>query len=143
MAQITVKVDDSEVRTILGNAALAVERIPKKVIKPIMEAARDEVRDYPPERPGQKYIRTGKRYAATKLESVDKGYRIVSNPRYAGGQTGNPYVIGDAMGQGQAWMHKGRWKLLADVMLKARDKIVETAREMFSERNLKGGGFGL
>lgn len=138
MAQLTVKVDDSQVRTVLGNAVLAVKSLPKKVIKPIMEEARDEVRTYPPERPGQRYVRTGKRYAATKLESVDHGYRLESNPRY-GGRTANPYVIGDAQGGGQAWMHKGRWKLLADVVLKARDKIVEKAREMFNERNLKGG----
>lgn len=143
MPQLTVKIHDGKLKTILGNAILAVRSLPKKVIKAEMEIARDEVREYPPERAGQRYIRTGKRYAATKLEAVDNGYRLVSNPRYADGRTGNPYTIGDARGQGQAWMHKGRWVLLADAVKRATERIVKRAREMFNEDFLLKGPGGL
>jgi hypothetical protein len=40
MPQMTIKVDDSKVRTLMHNAVLAVESIPKKVMRPIMLEAK-------------------------------------------------------------------------------------------------------
>ena len=140
MPQMTIKVDDSKVRTIMHNAVLAVESIPKKVMRPIMLEARDQVREYPAELPDQRYVRTGKRFQATQLESIEHGYRIVSNPRYKGGRTGNPYVIGDARGTGQATIHKNRWHLLAEVMRLATERIIAKGQELFNKRALSGPG---
>lgn len=143
MPTTKVTIDDSEVRTALRHAALAIERLPAREIVPVLEEARDSLRDAP-ELPGQKYIRTGRRYAAAKLittpgnNQYSKSYRVESNPRYPGGRTGNPYVLGNAYGTGQARIHAGRWPLMFDVMNKALDKIVERAREYFRsvlERN--------
>ena len=139
MTQVTHTENDAEVKTLVQRAALAVKNLPAKVIKAEMERARDEARFYPPELPDQRYIRTGKRYDATKLVKVERAkYRIESTPRYRYGQTGNPYVIGDARGRGQARIHEGRWNLLADVMARAVERIVEKGREYFRnvlERN--------
>lgn len=134
MPQVTIKVDAGEVKTAIRNAVLAVSSLPVKIIRPIMELARDEQRTYPPELPNQKYVRTGKRYSATKLENKGRNaYQLVSNPRYARGQTGNPYTIGDAQGEGQARIHQGRWPRMYDVMQRAIDRIVEKGREYFRD----------
>lgn len=144
MASLKLTVEDSEVRTAFKRAGLAVQNLPAKVVRPEVEQARDELREYPSELPGQKYRRTGRRYTATKVEAVagnnqySKSYRLVSNPRYPGGRTGNPFTVGDAKGQGQAKVHQGRWKLMADVMSAAMSRIVERGREYFRavlERN--------
>ena len=139
MTQVTLTVNDGEVKTIVQKAVLAVNKLPDKIVKVEMQAAREEARFYPPELPDQQYIRTGKRYAATKLVKVERAkYRIESTPRYRYGQTGNPYIIGDARGRGQARIHEGRWNLLADVMARAVERIVQKGREYFRavlERN--------
>ena len=113
MASITVKVDNGKVYQSLRNVGDAIPRITDKAVKNAMTAARDEVRTYLPIRPGQRYKRTGKRYRATQVVKAGlRAYRLESNPVYKNGRTANPYVIGDAFGRGQAWMHAGRWKLI-------------------------------
>ena len=76
-----------------------------------------EVRDtpYPPPREGSKYQRTyilRSSWGITKLRPLS--YRL---DNLAGSRKGNPYagwVVGDARGKGQAWMHVGRWWKIAD-----------------------------
>jgi len=144
MAQLTVKVDDGRVKTVLGNAGLAVQNLPAKVVRPEMEQARDEVATYPAELPNQRYVRTGRRGEATKLVAApgnnqySSKYTLESNPSYPGGGTGNPYTIGDALGAGQAAIHQGRWVLLRTAVEKAVARIVEKGAEYFRavlERN--------
>lgn len=144
MAELKVTIRDAEVRTRLGKATMAVQNLPAKVIRPEMDAARDELRTYPPEIPGQKYRRTGRRYEATRVvagagnNASAKSYTLESNPRYAGGRSGNPYTIGDAYGKGQARVHAGRWALLRTVIEKTVERIVERGAEYFRaviERN--------
>jgi hypothetical protein len=61
---------------------------------------------YAPPPPNSKYIRTGR---------LGRGYGLMRHSRTAvrifnlTPYTG--YVVGDAQGQGQAWMHAGRWWL--------------------------------
>ena len=118
MASITVKVDNGKVRQSLTTIGQALPRITDKRVWRMMMAARDEVRTYPAPLPGQRYKRTGKRYAATNVYRVDnKTYRLDSNPTYRG-RTANPYVVGDSQGKGQAWMHRGRWAVMFAVVSK-------------------------
>lgn len=137
MTQITVQVHDSEVKQSLQRTALAVKNLPAKVVKAEVQQARDEVATYPPELPNQRYIRTGKRGQATKVVSYvgsnqyQSKYTVESNPDYGRGRTGNPYVIGDSQGQGQAAIHQGRWKLLFIAMSAAVERIVEKGNEYF------------
>lgn len=60
---------------------------------------------------GRGYQRTGNLGASTQIEEEGHSVRIVSN---ANGRSGgySRRVIGYADGEGQAWMHKGRWVLL-------------------------------
>jgi hypothetical protein len=144
MPRITVEVSDHEAKTRFRKAGLAVQNLPAKVVRAEVEQASEELRTYPPELPGQKYQRTGNRYRATKVvarsgnNQFSKAYTIESNPRYKGGRTGNPYTVGDAKGGGQATIHRGRWKLISDVMNQALDRIVTRGQEYFRsvlERN--------
>lgn len=144
MAKLTVTIRDAEVRTRLSRAVMAVQNLPAKVVRAEMDAARDELRAYPPELPNQRYQRTGRRYEATVIEAQSgnnasaKAYALVSDPRYPGGRNANPYVVGDAYGRGQAAVHVGRWKLLRTVVESAMSRIVERGAEYFRavlERN--------
>ncbi len=72
------------------------------------------VKPYPPERPGQRYKRTG---------ALGRGWGVTFNPASVTihnrmGSSG--YVVGDGRGGRQAWMHKGRWWLFRDVVTAAR-----------------------
>lgn len=59
---------------------------------------------YPPRRPGQTYIRTGRLANSFAVDREGRGrYSLVNRAPYA------LYVIGDSRGQNQAWMHEGRW----------------------------------
>jgi len=137
MPQIQVKVDGSKVVSVAKSGQLAVANIGAKYVKAEMDQARDEVATYPSELPNQRYVRTGKRGAATKVTSASgnnqyvKKYTLESNPSYGRGRTGNPYTVGDAQGQGQAAIHAGRWKLMRTATEQAVDRIVEKAGELF------------
>ena len=61
------------------------------------------VRPYPPERPGQRYKRTGRLGRSWKVSTRGQSVIIENTAPYSG------YVVGDGKGQGQAWMHKDRW----------------------------------
>lgn len=135
---ITIRIQDGEVKQSLAKAQLAVRNLPDKIIWPIMTEARDELQTYPDELPGQKYIRTGNRYRATRVQKEGGAFRMISDPRYARGGTGNPYVLGDATGAGQASIHRNRWHLMYVVMRNAVETILQKGEEYFRavlERN--------
>jgi hypothetical protein len=143
MATITVKVENQKVKQGLRVVGDAIPRATDRLVKKTMEAARDEVRTYPPELPGQKYKRTGRRYRATKVVRADtRAYRLESNPVYPGGRTANPFVVGDAKGLGQAWMHVGRWTKIKDAV----DKHVKALLKDISQEIgaiLRRSGMGM
>lgn len=137
MPQLTVRVDGSKVVSVARNGQLAVANIGAKYVKNEMDQARDEVATYPAELPNQRYVRTGKRGEATKVISYSgsnqysKKYTLESNPSYGRGKTGNPYTVGDAQGQGQAAVHKGRWANMNARVQAAVGRIVEKGGELF------------
>ena len=60
-------------------------------------------KNYPSERAGQKYVRTG---------ALGKNWRTATKGLTAHFSNKMPYasyVVGTQTGEGQAWMHKGRW----------------------------------
>lgn len=137
MTKIDVRIEDGELKSLLSRAALAVEKLPKKIIKAEVELARDEARTYPPELPGQKYRRTGTYYRSFKIQPVRGGYTLSSDARQRG-RAYTQYVGGDEYGNMQALIHRGRWTLISNALSKARDRIIELAREEFRrvlERN--------
>ena len=69
---------------------------------------------YPPERMGQKYIRTYNLQRSWEIISRSNGYTIRNNASF-GGKTYAKYPVGNAYGLEQAWMHTGRWQKFRDV----------------------------
>jgi hypothetical protein len=142
MTQLKVTVRDNEVRTINERLTLAVKRLPAGIMRPIVDEGVEELRTDPAERPGQRYVRTGARYSRTRAEYTGgQSYRFVSDPTYRG-RSADPYVLGDARGQGQAWMHRGRWKTMRAVVERVAEKIVAAAGAEF-RRIIGQGGVGL
>ncbi len=71
------------------------------------------VKDYPPERPGQKYKRTGNLRRGWDVQLNQASVTIHNRMGYSG------YVVGDRKGERQAWMHRGRWWLFRDFVVAA------------------------
>ena len=82
--------------------------------------------EYPPERPGQRYIRTGTLYSNWCVTRLDNGYRVSNKTKYT------QWVVGDAYGKKQAWMHKNRWPVFREVVQREiEDKLpVEIRNEI-------------
>lgn len=75
---------------------------------------------YPPERPGQRYRRTGKLGDGWTQRQYGRYHVTFSNKTpYAS------YVVGDSTGDGQAWMHAGRWWLAIERIGQATSRLVQ------------------
>lgn len=73
---------------------------------------------YPPKRPNQKYIRTGRLANSWRVGANQYGIEIQNKASYKGKFYAN-YVVGPEygpIGQRQAWMHKGRWWHAEDIV---------------------------
>jgi hypothetical protein len=125
-----------------------------------MERIKRRMQEYPEEPAGQSimeshpvlgttYRRAPGRYQRTGLlgrswyieDTKDrKGYTI----RNDAARKGRPYaryVVGDAFGNGQAWMHKNRWQRLRDVTENEVERLPETIRrEVYTAARRKGFG---
>lgn len=77
---------------------------------------------YPPKRPGQRYIRTGRLANSWRSRKKKDSQYVIEN--MAAGPRGKlyaTYVVGGPLGNAvrefaQAWMHKGRWWMAKDVI---------------------------
>lgn len=154
MTQITVTVDDQEVRTQLERATLAVSRFPAAVIRPEMDTAKKRASGgypgggfsgytvAPPT--GSRYRRTGTYGKSFKVlaganNQYSKSYTLVSNAV----QRNRPYtkyVGGLANGSGQARIHARRWPLIAQVISDTIARIQQKAREFFAAQLGRGPG---
>lgn len=75
---------------------------------------------YPAKRPGQTYVRTGRLANSFAVNREGKAsYAIQNRASYA------VYVIGDARGQNQAWMHEGRWWTMREEIEKRTPELVK------------------
>ena len=63
---------------------------------------------YPPKRFRQKYKRTGRLANSWRAARLPSGATIL-NTAHRRGRFYSRYVVGNAKGTGQAWMHKRRW----------------------------------
>lgn len=108
----------------IGEVTLArIEEALQKVVR--------RMKRYPPPRPGQRYKRTGRLGASWDVSAAPQGF-VISNNARAHGRAYARYVVGDARGQKQAWMHKDRWPVFREVVLKylgdLPKKILSTLR---------------
>ena len=73
---------------------------------------------YPPKRPGQRYVRTGRLANSWRAERKGKGRAVIIN---SAGYSG--YVVGKK----QAWFHRGRWWLGRSVLMESAPELKAAA----------------
>lgn len=131
MTRITVKTNANIVRQGLEDLAGDIPQVGRRRLRTTMERVKRRMQEYPGERAGQsarsshpvlgtiiravRYRRTGNYGRGWVIEGADDGYAIKNNVSRKG-RSYAKYVGGDAYGNSQAWMHKGRWPLLRDVV---------------------------
>lgn len=96
-----------------GTFDKVVQRWAKRTANQLIKKA------YPPTRPGQTYKRTRRLrrgWRSRRINSMEA--EIFNETPYAS------YVVGDSQGQGQAWMHRGRWWLGADEVSAREPELV-------------------
>lgn len=96
---------------------LLASEMASEIVDPVLGDWTKDVRynlkaePYPPKRPKQTYVRTGLLANSWSAEQVAPGkWRINNSANYS------QFVVGDAQGHGQAWMHQGRWWLAREVV---------------------------
>lgn len=130
--QISVRVDD-KVSVGLEKLGSSIPKITSEEVQDGLEQAVKEARGgYPdgsysgytvPTLPQQGYVRRGELGRGTYWTREGASYRIRSDTPYS------RYVIGDARGEGQAVIHRGRWPVAYQVMRKWADTMVERIRD--------------
>lgn len=142
--QITVTMKNGElIQSNLIREKLAIESIPSVILKEEMELGAQEAGTYPDELPNQRYERTGARGRRTRLEygrgnnQYSQSYTIKSDPTYRG-RSADPYVLGDAQGNGQAAIHQGRWGVLFEIVQRVMERVYQ-ASVVIIERLHSGG----
>jgi hypothetical protein len=113
--QLSIKVKGELVRKGLQDLAAEIPKIGRQQIRTMLNRVARRMQEYPGERPGQTYKRTGRLFYSWKIEEIQNGYTI-SNTAARKGRAYAGYVVGDAYGTQQAWMHKGRWLVTRDVV---------------------------
>ena len=135
--QLTITSNVGLVRQGLQDLGAEIPKIGRRKVFDAMNRITREMEGYPPERPGQTYVRTGRLGFSWDVKRLDDGYVITNNARSRYGQYYAQYVVGNAYGTGQAWMHVGRWQVFRDVVDAEMAKLpqaVADAIEMVARR---------
>jgi len=119
------------VRKGLQDLAAEIPKIGRLQIYQTMQAIQRKMKQYPPERINQKYRRTGRLGYGWEIVSQDKGYTIQNDTPYT------KYVVGNAYGLEQAWMHIStdqgkRWNLLRDAVEDEVGKLPQAIEDEIS-----------
>lgn len=131
--QLSIKVRTELVRQGLENLSAEMPAAGRRRLRTVLERAKRVMEAYPAERPGQRYTRTGKLFSGWRINKLgnNKGYSLGNIRDYG------KFVVGDAYGTSQAWMHKGRWPLFRAVTekeLEALPKELEKEIVMVARR---------
>lgn len=136
--KLSIRVRTELVRQGLENLSEEMPQIGRRRIRTILERVKRIMEAYPSERPGQKYVRTGRMFKSWRIEKLanNKGYSLGNVAEFKG-VSYPQYVVGDAYGTSQAWMHKGRWSNFREVTeeeLEALPKAIEDEIVMVAKR---------
>ena len=157
--RLTIRVDGELVRKGLEDLNAEIPQIGRQQIRAIANRIVRRMQIYPPEPAhrtrvedhptlGTIYTRTGRTgllFRSWKIYEVQsKGYTI-ENSASRRGKEYSKYVVGNAYGLMQAWMHKRRWQLFRDVVEEElqrlpsaiEDRIVLVARRKNLEAKAK------
>lgn len=140
MTQLSITLKNAElVRKGLQDLAAEIPKIGKLQIYRAGQAIVRKMKEYPPERRGQRYIRTYRFQGGWTLTGTTNGYTI----RNAWDKA--KYVVGNAYGLEQAWMHVStdqgkRWNVFRDVQ---EDEINKLPEEISKEISMVARRVGL
>jgi len=130
MTQITIKSNVGLVRQGLQDLEAEVPKIGRRRVYDAINRITRAMEGYPRERPNQKYVRTGNLGASWRVVKLQDGYRVENDASNRGRRYAR-FVVGDAYGTGQAWMHAGRWQRFRDVVEEELDTLPkEVANEI-------------
>lgn len=96
----------------------------RKTLETSLLKLEESVPEYPPEPVNSSYTRTGTLGRTLSAGAADNIHEVTQTGGYSEASFGTrleyaQYVIGDS----PAWMHKGRWWRLVDVLEKSKDDI--------------------
>src|SRR5688572_28292922 len=104
MTQLSISVHNAElVRKGLQDLGAEIPKIGRMQIYRTALTIVRRIKVYPPEVPGQTYIRTLRLGGGWNIIANTNGYAIRNDTPYT------KWVVGNAYGLEQAWMHQGRW----------------------------------
>lgn len=127
MTQLSITVNNAElVRKGLQDLSAEIPKIGRLQIYRTEQNVVRRMKMYPPERPAQTYIRTGTLGGGWTITPNTNGYTIRNDTPYT------KYVVGNAYGLEQAWMHTGRWNLLRDVQDEELEKLPDEIEKEIS-----------
>lgn len=127
--QLSIRIDGELVRKGLQDLSAEIPKVGRQQIRFTTERIVRRMQAYPGERPGQKYVRTGRLFRSWKIDSDGKTRYTIENTAARKGRKYGHYVVGDAYGTGQAWMHRGRWQLFRNVVDQEVAKLPEDVKE--------------
>jgi hypothetical protein len=140
--RLSIQIKNAElVRQGLEDLEAEVPKIGRRKIYDAMNRITREMEGYPAERPGQRYKRTGNLGFSWDVKKIERGYVVENTAKDKRGRLYGKWVVGDAYGKKQAWMHRGRWPLLRDVVEKEIDglpKAIANEITTVSRRVVKG-----
>ena len=99
----------------------------KKATQEATTALKDSIPPYPPIPPGSRYKRTGRLGKSFKVSVDAIGTQVVGHIQ-SRGVVYAPYVIDEKR---QAWMHKGRWWTLQEVLSGNTSKLLAYYNGLF------------
>ena len=135
MTQLSISFNNAElVRKGLQDLGAEIPKIGRLQIYRTEQNVVRRMKMYPPEVPGQTYIRTGTLGGGWMITPNSNGYTISNNTPYT------KYVVGNAYGLEQAWMHEGRWNLLRDV---SDEEVAKLPEEIENEISVVARRLGL
>jgi hypothetical protein len=119
MTQLTITVTPPAelVRKKLQDLTAEIPQIGRLQIYRTAQAVVRGMKIYPPAPAESRYVRTGVLGAGWGIVGQTNGYSIRNNTAYT------KYVVGNAYGLEQAWMHVGRWQKLRDVTEQETGKL--------------------
>ena len=117
------------VRKGLENLRAEIPKVAKSRLRAASEEIVRRMQKYPGLRAKQKYIRTHLFQRAWKIADTKTGYKVTNTARR--GRVEYPeYVVGTLTNPGrQAWMHKGRWPVFAEVVTFVVEHLPKSVRE--------------
>ena len=131
MTQISITTNANLVRQGLEDFAAEIPKVGRRRIYNVMLKIRTRMKKYPNVRRNQKYVRTYRLRNGWQIVSKPNGYMITNPTSYT------PFVVGDAYGLRQAWMHVStdqgkRWATLRDTV---DAEVANLPREIENELN--------